>query len=285
MQLSEHFIWVINVSVIALLTLWVGLAYKLRSQKLLLVFVYGIASMILAWLFAWLTSSLWMILPSNAITKLLATTRYLKTLNHLVWFLIILILFVFSSYFIQRKYKLVIPWQPKKWMEHAVNIVFAACMMTMTILIFVLFLSSPVFANGKTLLERSWLSPFASLGDSLIDKDSTIGLITQTDVIQKIIDEQPLTQEDLDQLNRMLINVGLSTDVSAVIIKVVVNQPLQTTDNETLNQYVMDAGLTDEDVIDLLNMFRLPESKTIEYMRVLGFSQQAIDDFINKRKR
>ncbi len=282
MRLLPNSIWMINLFALISLCFWVFISYKLKGKKIIVMTGYGVIVLTVSWFLSWILASLMTLVPTGTTSKLLATTIWLGIINQLLWFGLVLIMMIIIAIMIQFKLFIAGPRHLSKPFDIIISSLFSLTMTLSTWMIVSLILASPLFINGRALLEQSWLRHMVAFGVEIMGEK--VALFYQDDLIQKILDDQPLSQDDKVRLQQSLQTVGLSLEVSQAITKIIIQESLDDQEIITVKNYIIEAKLTDEEVVSVLDQIRLPEEKIIEYMEKLDYSQETIQRLLDKKR-
>ncbi len=258
------------------------IAFKLKGKKIIVLTGYTSIILVLAWLFSWLLASLWIIVPTGTMSKLLATTYWFTIVNHGIWFVIVLIVMTLIAIFIQHKLNIKGPTHLNQTLDDIISGVFALTTTFITWVLVALIFASPLFINGRTLLNQSWLKHMVGITMEIIGEK--VAPIYQDDLIQKIVGSEQLSDEEIVRLEKSLQTLGLSEKLSKAVTKVMTQQELSVQEVTTVKDYIAEADLTDEEVVSVLDQIRLPEHKIIEYMEKLDYSEETIQRLLDKKK-
>ncbi len=282
MRLSPHFIWIVNLFMLISFLFCIFIAYKLKGKRIIVLVGYTSIILMLSWLLSWLLASLWIIVPSGTMSKLLATTYWFAIVNQVIWFVIVLLLMIMIAIFIQYKLNIKGPTHLNQTLDRIISGVFILTTTFITWALVSLVFASPLFINGRTLLNQSWLKHMVGITMEIMGEK--VAPIYQDDLIQKIVGSEQLSDDEIVRLEQSLQTLGLSQELSKAVTKVVTQQELSDQEVTAVKDYITEANLTDEEVVSVLDQVRLPEHKIIEYMEKLDYSEETIQRLLDKKK-
>jgi hypothetical protein len=282
MRLSPHLIWIINMFMLISFLFFMFITYKLKGKKIIVLTGYTSVILVLSWLFSWALASLWILIPASTMSKLLATTYWYAIINQMIWFVIVLIVMTITAIFIQLRLNIKGPKHLNQTLDSIISVIFALTTTLITWVMVGLIVASPLFINGRTLLNQSWLKHV--VGFTVEIMGGKAAPIYQDDLIQKIVGSEQLSDEEVVRLEQSLETLGLSKDLSKAVTKVVTQQELSDQEVTAVKDYIVAADLSDEEVVSVLDQIRLPEHKIIEYMEKLDYSEETIQRLLDKKK-
>lgn len=269
MTLPFNFANTLNIIIIAVFALFIVMGYMRGFVSQILDIVSLLASLVLAWLFAPQLASSVPIVPSTLDwfqTPLIGDGLH-QIANTVVWYALVFIaVSILMTFVVKPAAKTIHAIPIAKTINRLLGAVFGLIMPFILAMIATFVLSSPLFVNGRSVVEASFLAPITEITDIALD---SIYKQTQSGgLIQKVIDGESITTEDFQSIPDWFAKLGLPQELQEPFEKLVNQEALTQEEINTVVEYIKDEGWTKEDVSNFLSK--------------MGLSSQQIDEMINK---
>jgi hypothetical protein len=267
--LPEGTALIINLSIIGLAVILALIGYfrGFVSQFYDVVFLF-IGFLVASLLAGPLASQVPILPPSVDFTNIPFIGSVLKLwLDTLIWMIILTVLLwslsLLGKRFIIRK---VLRYEKKTLIDHIAGAVVAVWPVMLLGVVTALLLSIPLIGNGKTVLAETVFSPFAPLGQGVMDQFVEDNPVIS--LVDKLQSGEELTDEDFVTIEATLVDMGFPQEVTDVAMKVIKGSEddLTEADIQVLKDYAEANNVTKETVSGWLTEF--------------GFTQEQIDELL-----
>ena len=269
MTLPYNFAETLNIIIIAVFALFIFIGYRRGLLAQILDIVSLLASLVLAWLFAPQLANTVPIIPSTLewfSTPLIGDSLH-QISNTIVWYIIVFItVSIIMTFVVKPAAKTIHAIPIAKTINRLLGAVFGLIAPSIIAIIATFVLSSPLFTNGRSVVEASFLSPITEVTDIAL-----ASIVSQTEsgsLVQKVLDGEPITTEDFQSIPDWFAQLGLPEELQGPFEKLVNQEALTQDEINTVVEYIKDEGWTKEDVQNFLN--------------TMGLSTEQIDEIINK---
>jgi len=267
--LPEGTALIINFSVIGLILILALIGYFRGFVSQFYDVIFLIIGYLVASLLAGPLASLVPILPPSVdFTNIPFVGSVLKLwIDTLIW-LIILTILLWSLSLLAKRFIIhkVLRYEKKTQVDHIAGAVVAVWPVLLMGIVSALLLSVPVIGNGRTVLAETVFSPFAPLGQSVMDQFVDDNPVIS--LVDKLQSGEDLTEEDFVTIEATLIDMGFPQNVTNVAMKVIKGgeDDLTEDDIQVLKDYAEANNVTKETVSGWLTEF--------------GFTQEQIDELL-----
>jgi uncharacterized membrane protein required for colicin V production len=256
MTLDTNWFPLFNLFLIAFAVLMVIWGYFKGFLLQLLSFTVWVTVFLLSWLIApVLAQILPLINPDHGLAQLpLIGPMVVIAVNAVLWFVTIVVVMLLLSLLLRPVLKAVGKIPILKELNHALGMVFALLKAVMVLTMLTLLLQTPLFTNGKTLVDSSLLRlvmPVTTSVSTQIQRE-----IDPDGVITKMLDAKPYSTQDSANLDAWLTKQGLDDELIVPVSKLIRRTALSTEDVGTLKTWLEANGFSESDIEDLLTMFR-----------------------------
>ncbi len=269
MTLPYNFADTLNLIIIAVFALFIIMGYMRGLLAQVLDIVSLLASIVLAWLFAPQLASSVTIIPSTLEwfqTPLIGDSLH-QIANTMVWYIIVFIVVsVVMTFIVKPAAKTIHAIPIAKTINRILGAVFGLIAPCIIAIIATFVLSSPLFTNGRNVVEASYLAPITELTD--IALESIVAQTESGSLVQKVLDGEPITTEDFQSIPDWFAKLGLPVELQGPFEKLVNQESLSQEEINAVIEYIKDEGWTKEDVANFLNQ--------------MGLSVEQIDEIINR---
>lgn len=185
----------------------------------------------------------------------------------LIWMIILTVLLwslsLLGKRFIIHK---VLRYEKKTLIDRIAGVVVAVWPVLLMGIVTALMLSIPVIGNGRTVLAETVFSPFAPLGQGVMDRFVEDNPVIS--LVDKLQNGEELTEADFVTIETTLVDMGFPKEVTDVAMKVIKGDvdSLTEADVQVLKDYAEDNNVTKETISGWLTEF--------------GFSQEQIDELL-----
>ncbi len=269
MTLPYNFADTLNIIILAVFAFFIVMGYMRGLVAQILDIVSLLASLVLAWLFAPQLANTVPIIPSTLDwfqTPLIGDSLH-QISNTVVWYILVFIaVSVIMTFVVKPAAKTIHAIPIAKTLNRLLGAVFGMIAPLIIAIIATFVLSSPLFINGRSVVEASYLAPITDLTDYALD---SIYAQTETGgLIQKVMDGESITTDDFINIPEWYTQVGLPEELQGPFEKLINQEALSQDEINTVVEYVKDEGWTKEDVASFLS--------------TIGLSTEQIDEIINK---
>jgi uncharacterized membrane protein required for colicin V production len=267
--LPEGTALIINLSIIGLAVILALIGYfrGFVSQFYDVVFLF-IGFLVASLLAGPLASQVPILPPSVDFTNIPFIGSVLKLwFDTLIWMIILTVLLwslsLLGKRFIIRK---VLRYEKKTLIDHIAGAVVAVWPVLLLGVVTALLLSIPLIGNGRTVLAETVFSPFAPLGQGVMDQFVEDNPVIS--LVDKLQSGEELTDEDFVTIEATLVDMGFPQEVTDVAMKVIKGSEddLTEADIQVLKDYAEANNVTKETVSGWLTEF--------------GFTQEQIDELL-----
>lgn len=185
--------------------------------------------------------------------------------NHLIWFILLLILGSVVLFIIKKPLLKHLPIKLNRKMDKALSFFISGTFVFLLGTLMSAFLLFPVFANGDYVIEHSLLSVFKSTGASLVNTINEE--VKEVGIITKLIEQTPLTIEDQPEIIKILVSFKLPEDVATTLSKYPLKQEVTEEEKTRLLEFAQEEGFTLDDV-------RV-------FLKSLGLSEEVVEELIS----
>lgn len=256
MTLDTNWFPLVNLFVIGFVVLMVIWGYFKGFLLQLLSFTVWVTIFLLSWLVApVLAQILPLINPETGLAQLpLIGPMVVIAVNAVLWFVIIVVIMLLLSLLLRPVLKAVGKIPILKELNHALGMVFALLKAAMVLVVVTLLLQTPLFTNGITVVDSSFLRlvlPVTTSVSLQIQRE-----IDPDGVIAKMLDAQPYSTLDTANLDAWLTDRGLDDELIVPVSKLIRRTALSTEDVDALKTWLEANGFSESDIEELLTMFR-----------------------------
>ena len=190
-------------------------------------------------------------------------------LNTVVWFVLLLIaLTIGLEILLKPIVRSVRERNELRIIDRILGSVFSFLRTLLWFLIGMVFILSPLTANGREVLERTLLAPLVPLADTLqIDVVNWLGPV-------QIFDEEGLDQDVIadhaEAITDWLVDNGIAEEFSDFIEKGLKNETFTETDLEKAQQFIEENNVTQDELVDFLKGIGVDQDnieKALEYFK------------------
>ena len=190
-------------------------------------------------------------------------------LNTVVWFVLLLIaLTIGLEILLKPIVRSVRERNELRIIDRILGSVFSFLRTLLWFLIGMVFILSPLTANGREVLERTLLAPLVPLADTLqIDVVNWLGPV-------QIFDEEGLDQDVIadhaEAITDWLVENGIAEEFSDFIEKGLKNETFTETDLEKAQQFIEENNVTQDELVDFLKSIGVDQEnidKALEYFK------------------
>ena len=190
-------------------------------------------------------------------------------LNTVVWFVLLLIaLTIGLEILLKPIVRSVRERNELRIIDRILGSVFSFLRTLLWFLIGMVFILSPLTANGREVLERTLLAPLVPLADTLqIDVVNWLGPV-------QIFDEEGLDQDVIadhaEAITDWLVENGIAEEFSDFIEKGLKNETFTETDLEKAQQFIEENNVTQDELVDFLKSIGVDQDnidKALEYFK------------------
>jgi len=190
-------------------------------------------------------------------------------LNTVVWFVLLLIaLTIGLEILLKPIVRTVRERNELRIIDRILGSIFSFLRTLLWFLIGMVFILSPLTANGREVLERTLLAPLVPLADTLqIDVVNWLGPV-------QIFDEEGLDQDVIadhaEAITDWLVENGIAEEFSDFIEKGLKNETFTETDLEQAQQFIEENKVTQDELVDFLNGIGVDQEnidKALEYFK------------------
>jgi uncharacterized membrane protein required for colicin V production len=163
-----------------------------------------VAALFLAWILSPAIASVLPLYPRSGtgFSGSVGDLIYTK-LNTGLWFIILFIIVMLLSILLRPLVKLIGKIPVIKITNKILGAAFGLLLAAFWLLVLTFILSTPLFTNGKEAIEASWLKPFSETSQQVLGTVSS--RLSDNVLVQRIVSGQPLTQQELDDINAWLV--------------------------------------------------------------------------------
>ena len=190
-------------------------------------------------------------------------------LNTVVWFVLLLIaLTIGLEILLKPIVRSVRERNELRIIDRILGSIFSFLRTLLWFLIGMVFILSPLTANGREVLERTLLAPLVPLADTLqIDVVNWLGPV-------QIFDEEGLDQDVIadhaEAITDWLVENGIAEEFSDFIEKGLKNETFTETDLEKAQQFIEENNVTQDELVDFLKSIGVDQEnidKALEYFK------------------
>lgn len=269
MTLPYNFTNILNIAVVVIYAFFILVGYKRGLVAQLLDIISLLAALVFAWLLAPQLATSVPLIPSNLDwfnTPFIGESLH-QIANTLLWYILVFIaISVLMTFVIKPAAKVIHAIPIAKTLNRILGAIFGVITPSILALLATFVLTSPIFTNGRSVVEASILSPVTEVTDIALNM-----IIAQSDsgsLVNKVINGEKITTEDFASIPEWFTKLGLPDELQAPFEKLVNQEALTQDEINTVVSYVNDQGWTKEDVSDFLIK--------------MGLGSEQIDEIINK---
>jgi len=245
-----------NLFLIAFVALMVIWGYFKGFLLQLLSFTVWVTVFLLSWLIAPVLAQILPIInPNTGLAQLPVIGPMVAiAIDAVLWFVIIVVVMLLLSLLLRPVLKAIGKVPILKELNHALVMVFALLKAVMLLAILTLLLQTPLFTNGKTLVDASFLRlvmPVTTSVSTQIQRE-----IDPDGVIAKMLDAKTYSAQDTVVLEAWLTERGLDAELVVPVSKLIRRTALSTEDVNVLKTWLEANGFSESDIEELLTMFR-----------------------------
>lgn len=271
MTLPYNFSNYINIALILVYAFYIIRGYRKGLLAQLLSIVGMLAALILAWLLAPQLAHAVPLIPSNLdlFSAPFIGESLFQISNSVVWYVIVFVVVnIIMTFVVKPAAKTIHAIPIANLLNHIAGALFGIIVPTILALVATFVLSSPLFVNGRSVVEASLLNPLTNISDIVLES-----IYRQSDegsLVQKVIKGESINSDDFISIPEWFAQIGLPDELKEPFEKLINQEALSSDEINQVTSYIGDQGWTMDDLKAFLDSIGLSATQVEEIANKLS---------------